>query len=365
MKTLVVGLAHFVDKYGYQSKIFQENGCQIRFLSTDVSNSTNEKANEYKADVVISGQGVFDRLKTYTQQLVDYKPDWLELYDVGRLTLVYFILAKILRVKVQVYIIGYELRASHQSDKYTRVSWIFKQVLLKFVLRHSDIVCVKEISSLEIAKNYVSKGRLLHLHNCVPMPKRNKVEKYYDFAFINAVERVRHVISFVKAVEEVYQKNTNLKVLIAGFTSLDNNSHFRDVEYEKAVIDYINNSPANKCFEIKGFVSNTGFYLDRTRYFVFPSDVVFANYTLLEAMSRGVVPIVYNGEGCEKIVRHNNTGFVFHDINRMGETLNIALDFPLKEYNIVSENAMSLIENKFSIDNWFDIINERRNKNIN
>jgi len=58
------------------------------------------------------------------------------------------------------------------------------------------------------------------------------------------------------------------------------------------------------------------FSSDRFKFFRFsfvfllPADIVFCNYTLLEAMSQEIPPIVADSDGSELIVDHNISGLI-------------------------------------------------------
>lgn len=60
---------------------------------------------------------------------------------------------------------------------------------------------------------------------------------------------------------------------------------------------------------ILSFSTDPGYYLDQASIFLLPADQVFCNFSLLEAMERGVPPIVADVEGSERIVDDGVNGF--------------------------------------------------------
>ncbi len=51
-------------------------------------------------------------------------------------------------------------------------------------------------------------------------------------------------------------------------------------------------------------------YYQRASVFLFPSDIVFLNFSLLEAMEAGVPSIISNVEGSDRIVNDGVNGFI-------------------------------------------------------
>src|SRR5690606_37326994 len=83
--------------------------------------------------------------------------------------------------------------------------------------------------------------------------------------------------------------------------------------------------------------------------FVLPADIVFANYSLLEAMSYGVVPVVGDGEGAERIVRSRENGVVVERTHqRLAEALTALLD-DRERLERYGERARATIGSDFSM----------------
>ena len=93
-----------------------------------------------------------------------------------------------------------------------------------------------------------------------------------------------------------------------------------------------------------------GFFQD-AKAFIFPSPVIYANHSLLEAMGSGCVPIVTQGEGVEKIVNEKN-GISIE--NHVDEWVKALLTL-FKEGNNLSQmsvEAQIKIEQQFSNNDW-------------
>ncbi|OQY92046.1 MAG: hypothetical protein B6D41_08625 [Chloroflexi bacterium UTCFX4] len=61
--------------------------------------------------------------------------------------------------------------------------------------------------------------------------------------------------------------------------------------------------------KIFDFTDNPTPFYDRAWIFLFPSDLVFCNFSLLEAMARGIPPIISDAQDGERIVEDHVSGF--------------------------------------------------------
>lgn len=97
--------------------------------------------------------------------------------------------------------------------------------------------------------------------------------------------------------------------------------------------------------------------LARSRFFVLPSDIVFANNALLEAMAHGVVPLVSDVEGARRIVDDGIDGFVFpHTPDGFRAALARALALTPDEYARLSAGAVRKVAERFSPTAWGDAL---------
>lgn len=105
---------------------------------------------------------------------------------------------------------------------------------------------------------------------------------------------------------------------------------------------------------IAAFGEPSGLYR-RARFFVLPSEIVFCNNALLEAMAHGVVPLVSDVEGARRIVEHGVEGFVFpHSRDGLRDAMRDALRLPAAEYATMSRAAAAKARDAFGIEQWCD-----------
>ena len=108
----------------------------------------------------------------------------------------------------------------------------------------------------------------------------------------------------------------------------------------------------SKYLDVVNYQKPDDFYL-KSKFFVFPSDVVFLNNSLIEAMSYGMVPLISNVQSSELIVDDGIDGFIFdHSKDGLLKAMKKALNLTQTEYKKMSENAIVKIERSFSYEVW-------------
>lgn len=94
----------------------------------------------------------------------------------------------------------------------------------------------------------------------------------------------------------------------------------------------------NDFVDVYGFVKNIKDIMKDYKFFILPADVILANYALLEAMSFGLVPIIYPGDGYEVIIEDGVNGIVATDFD-LAKAMMRALSLSQTEYVKMSDAA--------------------------
>lgn len=348
INTIVVGLEHFIDKIGYQAIEYAKNSISVKYLVQDFTGLSKEKARRYNADVSILHKFLFIRILQLIYFFVKLKPFFCEIYASKRSTIFNTFIAKIFRCKIIFFLRGTEFEYVGFS-KWSIVS----------SLKLSDYIVVKEYHLLEkIKKLNINEKKIIFLHNAVPVPTEDKIisvnNRKIDIVYLNRILARRNVDVLIEAIKIISNKFKELNVVIAGFTILNNfKKKLGEVNTEKKILEKINEFKLKDCIQIKEFVNNPEEYYMNAKIFILQADVVFANFSLLEAMSYGVVPIIW-GEGADKIVKHLENGLI---VPPEPEKLANALKGVLKNevlLNKLSYNARKTIIEKFNIGDWVD-----------
>jgi glycosyltransferase involved in cell wall biosynthesis len=176
-------------------------------------------------------------------------------------------------------------------------------------------------------------------HNVTTYPnfvKRNKGK--FDFIWVNRLIEERFSNWFIDALKKPIFINT--QNILLGLQNENNQSKYVD-ENKTSNIELIS-------------YSNPKEYYENASFFVLPAKIVFANNSLLEAMSYGVVPIVSKAEGTDLIVKDGINGFVFETYEEFLECMIKAHELSENEYLRLSNNARETIKNDFSVEYYTD-----------
>lgn len=350
-RTIVLGLEHFIDKIGYQAAEYRRRGIDALYLVMDKSGLSQAKAREYDARVEVVPTRLRRRLAYTWRRFRSERPEVCELYDIGRLTLPYALMAKASGARLIMILRGRELT----QDSAARLAGVHA------ALRLADHVVAKELNLVDgLRALRIPDEKVTFLGNCVPVPdapSQAEPTRDIDVLFLNSVRRMRNVDLLVRALPTVLQRRRLGRIVIAGFTHLDQDSAYRmEVDTEHEVLSIIEALGLRERIEVTGFVPDPEEYYRRARIFVLPADIIFANYSLLEAMSHGVVPLVGDGEGAERIVRDGENGRV---VARTPEAIAEGLLRLLgndDELQRLALAARETIERDFSIRSWGDRI---------
>lgn len=351
-KTLVLGLEHFIDKIGYQAKIYKKKDIPVRYLVLDKSGYTKEKANKYNADVIIVPNNLILRILITIWNIIVYKPQNIEIYDIGRATYIYVLLSNIFNMKSFIILRGRELKCNQGIRKFG----------LKKSLKLCDHIIAKEYNIIEdLKKININTNKISFLYNSVPVPSPDKLynfeDRKIDIIYINSIRKSRNVHLLIDVFYELLKELPNLNIFLVGFTSFDENNYSMEPDYEKYVLDLIKKRNLEDKIKLKGFVSNPKKYQKDSKIFIFPSHKVFLNYALLESMSYGVIPIVGNGEGADKIITNNYNGYISKiKKEHLKKVLLKVLKNNNDNNNKISMRAYQTIKQKYSIEQWVEKI---------
>lgn len=343
IKTLCLGIAHFIDKNGYQAQVYQKHGERIRYLVPDVTGQTEHFRIKYDADVKIVPKSKLGRLWHTLVALLTYRPHNVELYLTGYMALPYALLAKITGRNLIVILRGLEFK-SH------RTTWYYA-----LVLKMSDLIIAKEFYLNEGAVRLKLGHKTHMLHNCVPCVSDvvpSYADRNIDLLFLNTPRRMRHVLFLVDVIAKLLERNPGLKVTIAGFGVLDEKYNSIELDYQRDVLHKIEALGLKDKIELKGFVRNAPELMSASKVFILPADVIYCNYALLEAMSCGCVPVVADGEGARLVVEDEVGGFVRTlSVPAFVDAVESALQPEMWER--CSGNARRKMDEEYSIESWY------------
>jgi len=341
-KIVILGIDNFSYKNTYQVKCLNQNNYEVYVFTNDVL-KTSSKNLDNKNKLKVLEKSLFKRIKQINDFLFQNKREihHVEIYPGGRFSFIYLTLAKKFNLKSIVV---------ERGD----ISLYRKQSLTKFSMRFcyrfSDIVWYRQsYKGLDVKKKLKEWGakRLYFIPNAAPklnIEKQN-VSKKYLFLWVNRFLKERKSKWFVDSVNEIKCS----KSIMLGLKG--NN-------YEEKYP--INNQ--SEYLQVINYQNPKDYYL-RSKFFVLPSDVVFLNNALLEAMSYGLVPLISDVQGSNQIVDDGINGFVFkHTKSGLKDVMKKAIVLSEKEYKLMSNNAQQKVNKSFSYEVWakkyIDMIND-------
>jgi len=216
------------------------------------------------------------------------------------------------------------------------------RVIRRYLFRYAAYVWIRELWMQRALQGIRSKD-CFFLSNTIDVPNKhnNRPEKNIEFLWCNSLKSWRNPMWFIDALKQPVLLEK--KAVLVGF--LKNNASLQD---QQQIIRA--SAPSN--VELVDFTQPEPYYLN-SKFFVLPADIVFLNYSLLEAMAYGVVPIVSDVDGARQIVDDGENGFVVpHNKNAFCDALLHAASITDERYMIMSKNARAKVIAQFSLSNW-------------
>lgn len=357
-KLLIVGLPFFPHKYQYVLSSYQDIGVDVKVL---LNCEFKDNDSVLSTQFYYAGTSKFKRLYNYLKVIFKFKPKNIDCYDYSIFSIFYILIARIFGINVRFWLIGGELVGDKQdsnSDSFFLNCVInTKMYLSRICLRFANIIYAKEHHHISTIKKINPKllKKVEQIYNCVPVsankPKPIKNRKK-DFLYANAVIEKRNVISLIQSLSVLKDNNIFFSAAIYGFSSISNDVYApRGMLYSGKALDLHNKLKLNDYVKVYGFVNNIKEIMTDYKFFVLPAEVILANYALLEAMSLGLVPIIYPGNGYEVIVEDGVNGIVAEDYDLV-KAMKRALALSHDEYTKLSDAAYSKIKKDFSLDLW-------------
>jgi len=176
----------------------------------------------------------------------------------------------------------------------------------------ADLIIYKELYMKDLLLQFRAKNYRM-LPNAVDIPvhiNSHYKEKCY-FLYLNSIKEFRYPEIPLKAFLSICRdlcltRNSNIRLLIVGLRD----EKVLAIEREKE--KYIKHLLFNKDLpvELHKWTDEPEEYLNVADVFLLPADIVFLNYTLLEAMARGIPAIVQETKGSELIITHGVDGYI-------------------------------------------------------
>ncbi|MFW5752262.1 MAG: glycosyltransferase family 4 protein [bacterium] len=188
---------------------------------------------------------------------------------------------------------------------------VLKKLFLKMANRLSRRIAYKEMYMPELLKKngMFPRNRVYHLANSIEYNELSSdyiSQKENILLFHNSFKEWRHPDFLVDVIHRLKEQTGDFKLVLAGYRD------GADDDIMTVINNKIKEYGLSGFVELYGFASNDPeYYYKRSKVFLLPSELVYCNYSLLEAMNFGVIPIVSNlDEDSNLIIHHEVDGYV-------------------------------------------------------
>ena len=284
------------------------------------------------------------------RQLVSYlaahrdRLNHVEVYPGGRFAGVYVAVARLFRVPVMVVERG-DLLYRERYGPLTRAA-------MALAYRGADVVWYRELYQGRILAEMGIRRRFF-LSNAVPLPEavHPPEARTIDFLWVNRliVERRADWVADVLARPAFAETRNVIQGFLDGVLASEEMRARQEYVRARALVN----------LEI-GTYGDPGRLFRAARFFLLPSEIVFCNNALLEAMAHGVVPLVSDVEGARRIVTDGVDGFVHpHTPDGLTAAMERALSLPPEEHARMSRAAVATVTARFSMERWAEKLAEQ------
>ncbi len=268
----------------------------------------------------------------------------VEIYPAGRFAAVYALMSRWFKIPILVVERGALLQYQKRTyDWSTRFS-------MRLCYQLADRIWCRAPYMQSAFDEWGLGQKTFLLPNAVPVPDQEPGPlqgRDIDLLWANRLIPEYHPEWLVDLLRDL-SKERSLRCEILGF-SVGGVSTGTDPRLEDRVRVKLSRIPGVHCRDY----TDPRPYYERARFFLLPSEVVFANFGLLEAMSYGVVPIVTFDGASDQIVQDGVNG-VLTSLDREGwlDGVKRAVNFDESAWQQLSRAARSTIEHQFSTDVW-------------
>jgi len=177
-----------------------------------------------------------------------------------------------------------------------------RRLLVRWSLKRAQVVFIKELYMRDYIKKYRigDPAKLVFIHNHIPVrPLESYTREERIVLFLNSFKPWRNVELIVKAAPRVLESFPDAQFRLVGMTGRPT---------EVRITELVKMLDLEENVHLLPFAKDPDLEYAQASMFILPADVVFCNNALLEAMERGVPPIVADVPGAERIVQEGASG---------------------------------------------------------
>jgi glycosyltransferase involved in cell wall biosynthesis len=231
--------------------------------------------------------------------LIQHKPDHVEMYhNLGWVvTFLHLLVLWLSRIPVIVVCVGGEIR-------YWETHSLIKKASVRMSFRVANAVIIKEKGMVDsvIRHRIGDPDKLIFSPNRIQIkPLETKKKEGRIILYLNSFTWWRNVDLILRAAPLVLEAFPDARFLLVGLTGRPE---------EIRIHQLVQSLNLKESVSLLPFTNRQKMYYGQASLFLLPSDVVFCNNALLEAMERGVPPIVARVPEADLVVEHRRSGLL-------------------------------------------------------
>lgn len=352
---LVAGMDKITDKSAYYYDAFGRRGISVLIYSRDKTGFYARIRDRIATPVVLVPSGVVRDILKFCWLLIRLRPRQVELYQTHIISqLTYVLLLSILRIPFSAVCIG-EL---YTWDRHRRI----RQLVNTFTYRRAGLLVLTEQymrRTLE-EKMIASVEKTVFCHNRIPIPPPETCSSGTPEAtvlFLNSFKPWRRLEILIEAAPLVLEQVPSAQFLLVGHTL--GTAYMESTHgYTEGLMARVRELGLEEAVRFEPFTEDPEAYYRQAAVFALPADLIFCNFSLLEAMARCVPAVVSRTDGSELIIDDGEDGFIREqDPEAFAAALiELLTDEPRRER--MGRAARSKIIERYSIHDTPDILLE-------
>ncbi len=303
---LAAGMDKITRKSGYIYNAFEKRGLKCLIYSSDKTGLLSHFNPGIKSEVIRIPRCIVHDIVRYHILLFTRKPNHVELYSTRILSQFFYTVGCfILGISLSVVCIGSEL---YLWDEHKSI----RRLVDRLMFRVSRLVIITELYMKDTIRQHhiCDDSKLFFFHNRIPVNKDfTALRDGKNVLFLNTFKPWRKLEIIIEAASMVVKEIPHARFHLVGST-LGINYLRKQHGYEKQLLKRIQELGIEEHVEVVPFTAEPEAYYEMASVFVLPADLVFCNFSLLEAMERCVPPVVARVRGSERMIDQAVDGYL-------------------------------------------------------
>ena len=217
-----------------------------------------------------------------------------------------------------------------------KLTYYLQRKLLVWSLNRYNIIICPGKGLKESVTNWGVKREVTYIPNGIEIPRTSQnMKKNYDFITVSRLVPWKNVDLLINFIG-----GSNYKLLVVG-DGPELQSLKKLAVAKNAKVVFLGHVSTDKVLN----------YMQQSRYFIQLSAYEGMSFSLLQALSIGMIVIASDCEGNSNVITNNINGFLLPlgELNSLGDILNKLENFP-EIRKLISKNAKNLATDKYSIE---------------